>query len=195
MEKGEIARNEQFLLSHSVFYLSGEPSVILIKFKLSRANSFSLEESKICRFGKGLRVLKLMIVWRFVCLGFYAVSTVFQLINGDSSQIHVSWAIFNQYLISPLSWDWRASRSAIPIILSTTTTSLNSHYPERQGGKATTTSLRYFWLCGEGLNLGMLPAYAFQLDEAKILSSGKGSGKGSRAMTWFWKKGSQNDDR
>ena len=29
----------------------------------------------------------------FVCLGFYAVSTVFQLFNSDSSQIHVSWTI------------------------------------------------------------------------------------------------------
>ena len=49
----------------------------------------------------------------FVCLGFYAISTVFQPLNGDSSQIHVFWIIFNYYLISPLS-----SRSAIPIILS-----------------------------------------------------------------------------
>ena len=38
-----------------------------------------------------------------VCLGFYPVSTVFQLFNGDSSQIHVSWTFFNQYLTSPLS--------------------------------------------------------------------------------------------
>ena len=29
----------------------------------------------------------------FVCLGFYAVSTVFQLFNGDSSTIYVSWTI------------------------------------------------------------------------------------------------------
>ena len=39
----------------------------------------------------------------FVCLGFYAVSTVFQLLNGDILQIHVSWTIFNQYLTSPLA--------------------------------------------------------------------------------------------
>ena len=32
------------------------------------------------------------------CLGLYAVSTVFPLFNGDSSQIYVSWTIFNQYL-------------------------------------------------------------------------------------------------
>ena len=43
---------------------------------------------------------------------------VFQLFNGHSSQIHVSWNIFNQYLTSPLSWHGRDSRSAIPIILS-----------------------------------------------------------------------------
>ena len=36
MGKGEIARNEQFLLSfsHSVFYPSGEFSAIFIKFKI-----------------------------------------------------------------------------------------------------------------------------------------------------------------
>ena len=45
----------------------------------------------------------LFVVCLFVCLGFYAVSKVFQLFNADSSQIHVSWTIFNQYLPSPLS--------------------------------------------------------------------------------------------
>ena len=35
--------------------------------------------------------------------GVLAVSTVFQLFNGDSSQIQVSWTICNQYLTSPLS--------------------------------------------------------------------------------------------
>ena len=54
----------------------------------------------------------------FVCLGFYAVSTVFQLFKGDGSQIHVSWTIFDQHLTSPLSRHWRASRSVIPITLS-----------------------------------------------------------------------------
>ena len=39
----------------------------------------------------------------FVCLEFYAILIVFQLFNGVSSQIHVSWTIFNQYLTSPLS--------------------------------------------------------------------------------------------
>ena len=55
--------------------------------------------------------------------GFYAVSTVFQLLDGDSSQIQVSWTIFNQYLTSPLSWHWRASCVVF------------SHNPECQGGK------------------------------------------------------------
>ena len=53
-----------------------------------------------------------------VCLGFYDVSTVFQFFNDHSSQIHVSWTIFIEYLTSPLSWNRRVSRSAIPIILS-----------------------------------------------------------------------------
>ena len=37
-----------------------------------------------------------------VYLGFYAVSTVFQLFNDDSSQIHVPWTFssLTQYLIS-----------------------------------------------------------------------------------------------
>ena len=37
------------------------------------------------------------------CLGYYAVSTVFQLFNGDISQVHVPWTIFNECLTSPLS--------------------------------------------------------------------------------------------
>ena len=31
---------------------------------------------------------------KFICLGFFAVSMVFQLFNGNSSQIHVSKTIF-----------------------------------------------------------------------------------------------------
>ena len=54
----------------------------------------------------------------FVCLGFYTVSAVCQLFNGDSSQIHLSWSIFNQCLTNPLSWHSRASCSAVPTILS-----------------------------------------------------------------------------
>ena len=47
------------------------------------------------------RVISFLI--KFGCLGFYTVSTVLQLFNGDGPQIHVSWAIFDQYLTSPLS--------------------------------------------------------------------------------------------
>ena len=51
--KGEIARNEQFLVFPQCFILPGELSAILIKFlKLSSADSFSLEMSKICRLRK-----------------------------------------------------------------------------------------------------------------------------------------------
>ena len=55
----------------------------------------------------------------FVCLVFYAILTAFQLYNGASSQIHAFLDSFNQYLTSPLYWHWKASRSAIPIILNT----------------------------------------------------------------------------
>ena len=48
--------------------------------------------------------------------GVYALSTVFQLFNHGSSQIHVSWTIFNHYLTSPLSGHWKASRSVIVIL-------------------------------------------------------------------------------
>ena len=55
--KGEIARNEQFLLFPLCFlpvwrsFLSFSSNM-----KLSSANSFNLEESKICRLGKGQRL-------------------------------------------------------------------------------------------------------------------------------------------
>ena len=75
----------------------------------------------------------------FDCLGFYAVSTVFQLFNGKSSQIHVSWTIFNQYLTSPLSRHWRASCIAIPIILSAR-------------GKLLLSVLKTLVCCGRGSN-------------------------------------------
>ena len=52
--KGEIARDEQFLLFPQVF--SPHMDNLLpfsLNLKLSSANSFSFEESKICRMGKG----------------------------------------------------------------------------------------------------------------------------------------------
>ena len=36
-------------------------------------------------------VLYVGLIDLYVCFGFYAVSTIFQLFHGDSSQIHVSW--------------------------------------------------------------------------------------------------------
>ena len=45
----------------------------------------------------------MLTTFRFYCLGFNFVSTVFHLNNGDSSQIHISWTISYQYLTSPLS--------------------------------------------------------------------------------------------
>ena len=51
--KGEIARNEQFLLfpvfsTHLESFLPFSPNV-----KMASANAFSSEESKICRLGNG----------------------------------------------------------------------------------------------------------------------------------------------
>ena len=55
---------------------------------------------------------------RLFVMGVYAVWTVFQLFNSESSQIHISWTISNKYLTSPLSWHSWASRSSILIFLS-----------------------------------------------------------------------------
>ena len=75
----------------------------------------------------------------FVCLELYAVPTVFQLLNGDSTQVKVFWTTFNQYISSPLS-----NRSTIAIILSTK-------------GKATATSFFKTSFCrGRGSNLRSL---------------------------------------
>ena len=57
---------------------------------------------------------KFLSVWS----GFYAVSNVFLLFNGYSSQMHVSWTIFHKFLTGPFFWHRWLSRSAIPIILS-----------------------------------------------------------------------------
>ena len=54
-EKGKNAHNEQFLLFPSVFSTCFENFLpFSSKSVLSSANSFSLEESKICRLEKGL---------------------------------------------------------------------------------------------------------------------------------------------
>ena len=51
-EKENLLATSNFYLSHIVFYPFGELSAILSKFKIFVC-SFSLEESKICRLGKG----------------------------------------------------------------------------------------------------------------------------------------------
>ena len=52
-EKEKLPRNEQFLLfPHSVLYLFEELLPFSTNLKLSSANSFSLEESKICHLEK-----------------------------------------------------------------------------------------------------------------------------------------------
>ena len=52
--KGEIARYEQFLLFHSVFYWSGELSAIFIKFKIVVYKLFQFGRVYNFSFGKGL---------------------------------------------------------------------------------------------------------------------------------------------
>ena len=56
--KGEIARNEQFLLfpQHFLFFpISMDFQPFSSNLKLLSANSFSLKESKTCRLGKVMR--------------------------------------------------------------------------------------------------------------------------------------------
>ena len=53
MGKGEIARNEQFLLCPVFSTLLQNILPLISNLELSSADSLSLEESKICRLGKG----------------------------------------------------------------------------------------------------------------------------------------------
>ena len=46
VRKGAIARNEQFVLFHSVFYALGELSAIFIKFKIVACKAFEFESLK-----------------------------------------------------------------------------------------------------------------------------------------------------
>ena len=52
-EKEKSLVTSNFFFSRSVFYPFGEDSAICIKFEIVVSDSFSLEESKICFFGKG----------------------------------------------------------------------------------------------------------------------------------------------
>ena len=102
--KGEIARYEQFFPFSTVFskglFAKGVKSVIVWEW----VNSLPYDNfwlNHICLFGV------------LCCINGISV------IYCDSSQIHVSWTIFNQYLNSPYPETGRlASRNAIPIILS-----------------------------------------------------------------------------
>ena len=73
-------------------------SIVFVKLKIVASKLFQNGQFTI----RTMKVFMSKYVY-IVCLGFYPVSTVLQLFNGDSSQIHVSWTIFNQYLTSPLS--------------------------------------------------------------------------------------------
>ena len=53
VRKGEMARNEQFLIFPQCFLLSENFTPFPSNLELSSANSFSYEESKICHLGKG----------------------------------------------------------------------------------------------------------------------------------------------
>ena len=55
-EKKKLLIMSNFSFSHSVFYPFGELPPTLSNSTLSSANAFSLEESEICRLGKGYRV-------------------------------------------------------------------------------------------------------------------------------------------
>ena len=52
-ENEKLLIMSNFSFSHIAFYLFGELSVIFKKFEIIVCNSFSLEETKICRLGKG----------------------------------------------------------------------------------------------------------------------------------------------
>ena len=64
-----------------------------VTFILSSANAFNVDQSENMSFSKELSCL---LEFGLVRLGFYAVSTLFQLFKCDGSQIHVS-SIFYQY--------------------------------------------------------------------------------------------------
>ena len=63
--KEEIARNEQFLLFPQCFLVLENFLLFPLNLKLSFANSFSLQNSRICRFGKGYAPLGLSMTHSF----------------------------------------------------------------------------------------------------------------------------------
>ena len=57
-EKEKLLVTSNFSFSYYVFYQFPELSAISLNLKLSCANTFSLDESNICRFGKGLILIQ-----------------------------------------------------------------------------------------------------------------------------------------
>ena len=136
--KGEIARNEEFVLFPQCYLPFWRTFAIFMKFKIVVCRLFQFGKVQNLSFRKGLiRFRK-----KIVRLEFYATSTVFQLFNGDSSQIHVFWTTFNQYFTRPLSWHWWVSRSAITIILSAKAKSFKDFGLSRPGIEPTTSRPR-----------------------------------------------------
>ena len=77
---------------------------------------------------------------RMVCLGLYAVSSVFQLFMGDISQNHVSWTIFLPVL----------NQSITPTLAGQSLCYSNN--PERQVGKPLQPVLKTFVCHSRGSN-------------------------------------------
>ena len=61
-EKEKLLVTSNFSFSHNVFYPLRELSVISSNLKLSSANSFNLEESKMLSFGKGLNTCNTILI-------------------------------------------------------------------------------------------------------------------------------------
>ena len=98
-EKEKLLVMSNFSFSHGVFkrLVSHGRQMVSLCGNGLRKNRTSLANRL------QLSTMNMKLFELFVCLGFYTVSMVFQLFNSDSSQIHVSWTIFNQYLTSPLT--------------------------------------------------------------------------------------------
>ena len=74
MAKGEIARNDNFSFSHSVFYPFRELSAIFIKFENVVCNLFQFGTVQNLSFGKGLVGLTIHFkLFAFVSISIYLV--------------------------------------------------------------------------------------------------------------------------
>ena len=109
------------IFSFSQFFYSIKDDTLICNDQ--RKRFYEIGRSWNYTFGEGLQRGSVDALHRFVCLGFFAVSTVVQLFNSESSQIHVSWTNFNQYLTSPLTspYDWQQLLPKEHLYLSNTT--------------------------------------------------------------------------